>query len=101
MRHRHLCRIRDDIIYLDPGVKPRDDKFLSFFYSEIFLYRHPGAGRDPLRRRHLCRIRDDIIYLGPVVKPQDDKFLSSFYSEIVFMFVVCLRKERKVCHPGA
>ena len=48
-----------------------------------------------------CRIRDDINYLGPVVKPRDDKFLSSFYSEIVFMFVVCLIKERKVCHPGA
>ena len=49
----------------------------------------------------LCRIRDSIIYLGPGVKHRDDKFLSSFYSEIVFMFVVCLRKERKVCHPGA
>ena len=48
-----------------------------------------------------CRIRDDINYLGPGVKHRDDKFLSSFYSEIVFMFVVCLRKERKVCHPGA
>ena len=49
----------------------------------------------------MCRIRDSIIYLGPGVKHRDDKFLSSFYSEIVFMFVVCLRKERKVCHPGA
>ena len=29
------------------GPGPRDDMFLSSFYSEIFLYRHPGAGRDP------------------------------------------------------
>ena len=46
--------------------------FLSSFYFEIFLYRHPGAGRDPLRRRHLCM------------------FLSSFYFEI-FLYR----------HPGA
>ena len=44
---------------------------------------------------------DDINDLDPGAKPQDDMFLSSFYSEIVFMFVVCLRKERKVCHPVA
>ena len=38
------------------GPGPQDDMFLSSFYFEIFLYRHPGAGRDPLRRRqHLCR----------------------------------------------
>ena len=37
------------------GPGPRDDKFLSSFYFKIFLYRHPGAGRDPLRRRYLCR----------------------------------------------
>ena len=85
-----MCRIRDSIIHLDPGVKPRDDKFLSSFYSEIFLYRHPGAGRDPLRRRHLCRIRDDIIYLDPGVKHRDDMFLSSFY------FVVVFRKKKSV-----
>ena len=49
----------------------------------------------------MCRIRDKFYYLDPGVKPQDDKFLSSFYFEIVFIFVVCLRKKRKICHPGA
>ena len=29
------------------GPGPQDDMFLSSFYFEIFLYRHPGAGRDP------------------------------------------------------
>jgi len=23
--------------------------------DDSFFYRHPGAGRDPLRRRYLCR----------------------------------------------
>ena len=62
----------DKFYYLGPVVKPRDDKFLSFFILRFFLYRHPGAGRDPLHRRYLCRIRDGINYLGPVVKPRDD-----------------------------
>ena len=75
------------------GPGPQDDMFLSFFYSEIFLYRHPDAGRDPLRHRHLCRIRDDIIYLDPGVKPQDDMFLSSFH------FVIVFRKKEKCVTP--
>ena len=73
----NIVSLRDDINYLGPVVKPRDDKkrepcstgpgpqddkFLSSFYFKIFLYRHPGAGRDPLRRRYLCRRECDTIF---------------------------------------
>ena len=30
------CRIRDGINYLGPAVKPRDDKFLSYFILRFF-----------------------------------------------------------------
>ena len=52
--------------------------FLSSFYFEIFLYRHPGAGRDPLRRRHRRAATHIIIHWIATVAmlPRDDKMLS-------------------------
>ena len=77
--------LRDKFYDLGPVVKPRDDRFLRFFILRFFLYRHPGAGRDPLHRRYLCRIRDGINYLDPGVKHRDDRFLSSFISQLFFI----------------
>ena len=85
---------------LGPGVKHRDDKFLSFFILRFFLYRHPGAGRDPLHRRYLCRIRDGINYLGPVVKPRDDTREQSSKCKVQSANVVSLRDKFYYLGPG-
>ena len=59
--------LRDKFYYLGPVVKPRDDKFLRFFILRFFLYRHPGAGRDPLRRAGICvAFATALITWGPV-----------------------------------
>ena len=76
-----LCRIRDGINYLGPGVKHRDDKkgtrgpghwddrffpYVSFLSSSR---RRPGS----IAPQVFVSLRDKFYDLGPVVKPRDDK----------------------------
>ena len=59
-----MCRIRDGINYLGPGVKHRDDKFLSFLFCSLFKKKERCVilGLDPrIQVNRAARMRACII----------------------------------------